>query len=278
MIMFVHVTHIDDVALVIIFLPQFVELVGSLIRVRASQLSFTRGSDDDFISTFRMLLPLYQADLTICDKHGMNVIHQLITYIDNLRSVEGVDANTQAHLVTVMKDLLSHDGRLLESRDANNRTVFLHLVHSRILAFGPLLALDPPPDVSVVDFDGNNMFHLLLRETSLSPLVYAFTYPTGFWCTRAIGILFHTNKDGLTAVELAAKDKQVNPMKQQMHLLMSAAARAWRESVVPFIMRELDNCMIKDVANICTEYLDGSGRPWQLPTSASLPSPTTTTE
>jgi hypothetical protein len=117
-------------------------------------------------------------------------------------------------------------------------------------------------DPSLVDRVGNSAVHHLLtgKGDLLSRLIIEYGI-----ATESIGCLHTLNAFGLTPMRVAAMLKKKSVGHTHMHFALDAAQREWELRIRPCLLRVLTLTLpVTDIARICCEYIDGSGRAWPV--------------
>ena len=154
-------------------------------------------------------------------------------------------------LATKLVDLASA-ADMLNSRDAFGQTPFLRWCQTVNAPHVLQLLIAAGCDVTAADEDGNNgIHHLASRYEEMTLEVLITATPRSFvvhpWCVP--------NHAGLTPLNL---------VRGNLLRLLVPASKVWPAAVAPLVFEQISIVLhgCKDVARLCLEYLDGSGRPF----------------
>jgi ankyrin repeat protein len=132
-----------------------------------------------------------------------------------------------------------------------------------------LLMLQHGGDLALIDWQGSSvMHHLIIRGKNdlLSRLFLEYALPTA-----SLGSLHMPSAVGMTPLQLATALKAESPSHEHIEWMLAAAESVWQADIRPHLSESLSVVIpVKDLARLCCEYLDGSGRPWTIEEDAEM--------
>jgi hypothetical protein len=109
--------------------------------------------------------------------------------------------------------------------------------------------------LEAVDSEGNGCLHALV--TSMNLRAIEAIGGDDFFC-RSLGSWHILNKAGKSAYDMSTALKHVS---RSIHDILATASATHRRIIAPFLHAQLATAIpVKDLAAICIEYIDGSGR------------------
>jgi ankyrin repeat protein len=118
-------------------------------------------------------------------------------------------------------------------------------------------------DITLVDQVGDSLVHHLVTRGK-SDLLSRLMLEYGL-ATESIGCLHTENAACMTPMKLATALKAKSTNHEHIEWMLAAAESEWRAGIRPHLNEALSAVIpVKDLARICCEYLDGSGRSWTV--------------
>lgn len=196
-----------------------------------------------------------RSDIRLQTVSGLDSLCYLATHI-----VVNAQCYTDWFVLTRLVAMAQTRG-LLDTRDASGATPFLHWCGSGPTPNVLQLLVEAGCDVDAVDAAGDGAVHRLVRShnhRALEALATEQRFLERVWCIK--------NNAGITPLDLAAIEMADghNPQATLIHRMLSVAHAEWKAGLAPLLLRQLTSALqVVDLARLCVEYLDGSGKEWK---------------